>query len=220
VAFILSTPSPRLLQTAGVPHLHFPPYTKEESIKILSLDPPAIFTRPVDDEYDYGEEEEFEDRQKLWPRYCSVVWDAVARSAARDLYSFRDLCMKLWRPFVQPIVDGHFGTHDIHRLIVNRRPIFQSEEPLVGGLVSNAFPIKSKTGVNELPYYAKYLLCAAYLASYNPAKVDQIYFMKSAERKRKKRAGGVLPGRRPKHRKVSGMNTAESRLIIRFRETS
>ena len=30
----------------------------------------------------------------------------------------------------------------------------------------------------ELPYYSKFLLIAAYLASYNPAKVDRRFFAK------------------------------------------
>ncbi len=54
---------------------------------------------------------------------------------------------------------------------------------------------------HDLPYYSKYLLCAAYLASYNPAKQDAIYFVKSSEKKRRRRGGGATPGRE-KHRKV------------------
>jgi len=30
----------------------------------------------------------------------------------------------------------------------------------------------------ELPYYSKYLLIAAYIASYNPAKSDRKFFAK------------------------------------------
>jgi origin recognition complex subunit 5 len=56
---------------------------------------------------------------------------------------------------------------------------------------------------HDLAYYSKYLLCAAYLASYNPARLDPIYFMKSSEKKRKRRGGGGgASGRVAKHRKV------------------
>jgi origin recognition complex subunit 5 len=208
-------PSPRLLQSPGIPHLHFPPYSRDESIKILSLDPPVIFIKAVDESYDYGEEEALEDRRYLWPKYCRAVWDAVAHSAARDLASFRTLCYKLWRPFVQPICDGQFGTQDFNKLLVNRRPIFQREEALSGSLMSTQETVKktgklnypfhhslTRTGAHELPYFAKYLLCAAYLASFNPARQDPIYFMKSSEKRRKKRAAGIMPGRRAKVRKV------------------
>lgn len=53
------------------------------------------------------------------------------------------------------------------------------------------------TVTHDLPYFSKYLLCAAYLASYNPARQDNIYFMKASEKKRRKRAAGAAstPGR-------------------------
>jgi origin recognition complex subunit 5 len=58
---------------------------------------------------------------------------------------------------------------------------------------------------HELPYYSKFVLCAAYLASYNPPRQDQIFFMKAAEKKRRKKGGGTAAGRRgkpTKHRKI------------------
>lgn len=58
------------------------------------------------------------------------------------------------------------------------------------------------TVTHELPYYSKYLLCAAYLASFNPARQDTIYFTKASEKKRKKKGGATAVGRVPKHRKV------------------
>lgn len=135
VVLIVTIPSPRLFSLPGVPHIHFPNYSREESIKIISQDPPEIFLNPVDDTYDYGDEEAAEDRAWLWSRYCAVVWDSIAKGAARDLRSFTLICHKLWRPFVQPIVDGTFGTRDFSRLLVSRRSIFQGEDSLAGNLV-------------------------------------------------------------------------------------
>jgi origin recognition complex subunit 5 len=117
----------------GVPHIHFPPYTRDETLQIVSKSPQAIFLTPVDPKFDYGDEEAAEDSIWLWSRYCAVVWDSLAKGAARDLDSFRSVCHKLWRPFVQPIVDGTYGTRDFTRLMVSRRMIFQSEEVLTGG---------------------------------------------------------------------------------------
>jgi hypothetical protein len=34
----------------------------------------------------------------------------------------------------------------------------------------------------ELPYYSKFLLIAAYLASYNPARTDRRFFLKVLKR--------------------------------------
>ena len=43
-----------------------------------------------------------------------------------------------------------------------------SAAAVVGGVVSSL----------ELPYYSKYLLISAYIASYNPAKSDKRFFSK------------------------------------------
>jgi origin recognition complex subunit 5 len=195
-----------LLHFSGVPHIYFPPYTKDESIQILGLKPRKIFLRPVDESYDYGDEEEAEDIAYLWPKYCSAVWDSMGKAAARDLRSFKNVCDRLWKPFVQPIIDGQFGTRDFSKLLVSRKSIFQSEEALTGNAVASQSTQQNKVmskriGLDDLPHYAKFLLCAAYLASYNPARQDSVYFMKSSDRKRRKR-GGATPGRPSKHRKV------------------
>jgi len=42
---------------------------------------------------------------------------------------------------------------------------------------------------HELPYYAKMLLIAAFLASYNPSKDDTRIFSRDAGVKKKKRTG-------------------------------
>jgi len=59
----------------------------------------------------------------------------------------------------------------------------------------------------QLPYFSRLLLVAAYLASFNPPKTDQLFFMKSAAAKRRKKGGGTaLTKSRPgvaKHRKIS-----------------
>jgi len=56
---------------------------------------------------------------------------------------------------------------------------------------------------HDLSYFAKFLLCAAYLASFNPARQDPIYFMQQSEKKRKRKGGGG--GRPAKHRKVCAL---------------
>jgi origin recognition complex subunit 5 len=118
--------------------------------------------------------------------------------------------MKLWRPFVAPVVAGQFGTRDFSRLLVHQRRLFQEEGVLLDSLLSNtedgaetAVKVTDKT--HELPYYAKWLLIAASLASFNPSRMDALYFMKSTEKKRKKKGGGTARsggGRASQHRKV------------------
>ncbi|KAK1822070.1 hypothetical protein LTR12_003416 [Friedmanniomyces endolithicus] len=198
---IVQHPPPRFLHQTGVPYVHFPAYTRAQSVHILSQLPPDIFLELPTDGTDYDAEVHAEDKAWLWPRYCAAIWDSLAQNAARDLVSFRAICIKLWRPFVAPILAGDFGTRDFSRLLVAQRRIFQDETVLLDSIIASptlAPPTDSgqdkpstTPSAHELPYYAKYLLLAAYLASFNPAKTDALYFMKSTERKRRKKGGGT-----------------------------
>jgi len=98
--------------------------------------PHPIFLTPIDPAIDYTDEEHKEDSAWVWSRFCAAVWDSLGKGAARDLESFRAACHKLWRPFVQPIIDGTFGTRDFPRLLVNRRPLLRGDEALLDGIVS------------------------------------------------------------------------------------
>ncbi|KAK4550866.1 hypothetical protein LTR36_000446 [Oleoguttula mirabilis] len=203
---VVQHPLPRFLHQTGVPHVHFPPYTRNQSIHIVSRKPADIFLESPPEELDYDEEVHDEDKAWLWPRFCAAVWDSLAQNAARDLLAFRDVCHKLWRPFVAPIVKGDFGTRDFSRLLVAQRRLFQDESVLLDSIISQpTVTPQVKHQGHELPYYAKWLLVAAYLASFNPAKLDALYFMKSTERKRRKKGGGTARsggGRPSQNRKI------------------
>ena len=198
------------LHQTGVPHVHFAPYNRNQSIHILSQTPPTIFLEPPPDDMDYEDEQHEEDMKWLWPRFCAAVWDSLGHSVARDLVAFRDVCYKLWRPFVGPIIKGDFGTRDFSRLVVAQRRLFQDENVLLDSIISEpsketqpAAPPKPATHAKslDLPYYAKWLLIVAYLASYTPTKLDATFFMKSTDRKKRKK-GGSTPGRPSQNRKV------------------
>jgi len=190
VVLIVQHPSPRFLHQTGVPHVQFSPYTRAQSINILARQPSDIFPGSPDENHDYDQEVHDEDKAWLWPRFCAAVWDSLAQNTARDLVAFTDVCHKLWRPFVAPIIAGTYGTRDFTRLMVAQRRLFHDESVLLQSIISTP-STTSQQRSHELPYYAKWLLLAAYLASFNPTKLDSLYFMKSTERKRRKKGGGT-----------------------------
>ncbi|GAM82578.1 hypothetical protein ANO11243_005600 [Dothideomycetidae sp. 11243] len=200
---IVRYPTARFLRANGVPHVYFPPYNREQASAILSLDAPSVY--PLDRPPPEGctQDELAEENVWLWSRFCQAVWDSLAKGAANDLVSFRTICDRLWRPFVQPVVDGTFGTRDFTRLVVAQRKILQDESCLEDSLVIDNDSLQSKqVTTHEFPYYTKWLLCAAYLASHNPARMDAIHFMKATDRKRRKKGGGTAAGRQSKVRKI------------------
>nr|POF17738.1 origin recognition complex subunit 5 [Quercus suber] len=187
---IVQFPSAGFLHRPGASHIHFAPYTRAQSIHILSQSPPDIFLATELDK-DYDQETHDEDKAWLWPRFCAAVWDSLAQNAARDLVAYRTVCHKLWRPFVTPIIKGDFGTRDFSRLLVNQRRLFQDESVLLDSIIPPTASTTTQPQSHELPYYAKWLLISAYLSSFNPPRMDAVYFMKASEKKRRKKGGGT-----------------------------
>jgi origin recognition complex subunit 5 len=102
-------------------------------------------------------------------------------------------------------------------MLVNRT-LFQSDNVLVPNIIADqpdttdalpsSFQPKTYHGIgSQLPYYSRLLLVASYLASFNPPRTDQVFFMKAAAARRRKKGGGTALSRsRPgvsKHRKIS-----------------
>lgn len=220
VVLILTFSKPRLLHALGVPHIAFLPYTRTQTLEIVAQPQriPEIYL-PAQLEHrgpDYSESQRLEDNTWLWSRFCGAVWDSLGKGAARDLVAFKNVCERLWTPFVTPIRRQEYGPRDFSRLMVRNRALFQSEAGLQDNLVAADTLIEADgdfdvdavrrkksakaKGTHELPYYAKYLLIAAYLASHNPTRQDQIFFMKMHEKKRRKKGGGK--GRPAKHRTI------------------
>ncbi|KAH0559406.1 hypothetical protein GP486_004077 [Trichoglossum hirsutum] len=147
----------RFFSNVGIPYIHFTAYTKDQSIRVLSKQPCSIFPNglpepePGEEPDDYTEEHAHEDSLWVWTRFCSAVWDSLSHGAARDIVSFRALAEKLWRPFVQPIVDGTYGTRDFSRLMVLKRPLFQTEKWLVQGVVEETEEGTTLTTLHIIP---------------------------------------------------------------------
>lgn len=133
-----TAPNPHLLYHAFLPHIHFSPYTRAESLTILSKQPGSIADLPVAGQN--GDESiqivtKDEDLRWLWTRFTAAVWDSLGQSAARDIVSFREVCSRLWIPFTQPIIEGHYGVKDFSKLMVRNRTLFQNEAALVDSIV-------------------------------------------------------------------------------------
>jgi origin recognition complex subunit 5 len=190
----------------------------------MGHNPPKIFVSPPSEEQfpDYTPDLAAEDDDWLWSRVISALYDSLSKHTGRDLISFRSCATKLWRPFVEPVVSGQFGTRDFSRLIINRRHLFQVEDSVLDHIIKTAEPEKTTTTngtldpatpskrrlakmtVHTLPFYTTYLLIAAYLASYNPSRTDVTYFMKHTDkRKGKRRAPSTTVANSMKARKIS-----------------
>ncbi|EEH43450.2 uncharacterized protein PADG_08375 [Paracoccidioides brasiliensis Pb18] len=195
VVFVMNaSPRPLLLQVAGVPHVYFPPYSRNEAIAIVSgSQPPELPDLPP------------EAAMKLYPPFLSTVYDSLIGPTASTIPVFRSACEKLWPRFVSPITNKERppglnprAQWDFSRLLVRNRALFQQqgEDVLVHHIISDnplsvttnsatststkpySIPKSSSPPTPALPYLPTLVLTSAFLAAHIPPRLDTIFFSK------------------------------------------
>ncbi|KAJ8381753.1 hypothetical protein SKAU_G00025310 [Synaphobranchus kaupii] len=154
--------------------LHFPNYNKAELQEILAQD-----THPS-----YSSE--------LYSSYINILL-GVFYSVCRDVRELRHLAALNFPKFCEPLETGEAKEKDAHKLWRNIEPhLKKAMQTVYLREVSSVQWEEQQTDEREtadrrglsahehveLPYYSKYLLIAAYLASYNPARTDRRFFLK------------------------------------------
>lgn len=172
--------------------LHFSNYSKSELHEILCLDCPP----------DYSKE--------FYAAYINVVLN-VFFVVTRDLQELRHQALISFSKYCEPVVSDEISAGDVHKLWRNIEPTLkkalhtvylreisgprwnsvQSENRnAVEGQSEKSTEVSAVTSyrmTTELPFYSKFLLLAAYLASYNPPKTDHRFFVKNQGRTRRKK---------------------------------
>ncbi|KAM9824416.1 origin recognition complex subunit 5 [Neosynchiropus ocellatus] len=161
--------------------IHFPDYSKGELLQILSRDRHPSHSA------------------EFYSSYINIVL-GVFYSVCRDLRELRHLAALNFSKFCEPLTEGKVKETDTHKLWRNIEPHLkkamqtvylrevsslqweemQQQETEAGAVKG----LSAHTHV-ELPYYSKFLLIAAYLASYNPARTDKRFFVKHHGKVRK-----------------------------------
>ncbi|TTN49604.1 Origin recognition complex subunit 5 [Bagarius yarrelli] len=137
--------------------LHFPDYTKAELLHILSRYSHPSYT------------------PELYTSYINILL-GVFYSVCRDL---RELpresdTHKLWRnmePHLKKAMQSVY-LREVSSVQWEQQQVDEKEATTLRGLSAHTHL--------ELPYYSKFLLIAAYLASYNPARTDRRFFLKTS----------------------------------------
>ena len=160
--------------------IFFPQYTKDEVSEIL-----LHSTRPCDYSVDF------------YKNYLNLFLSVFYRFC-RDLNELRYMAKKNFPKYIEPIENKIIAETDSSSLWRHIRGIFKTNLEVIYLRVSaNDFDQQSELSHNiestvklalsfELPWYAKYILIAAYLASYNPPKEDRRLFMKEGGPKKKR----------------------------------
>lgn len=164
--------------------IHFAQYTMDEVIEILQLSKP----------------EEYKDN--FYKNYLMLFLSFFYRNC-RDLNELRHMARVNFAKYVEPIESETCDLRDSNVgkiLFKNIASVFKTNLEVIYLRVSAedfakrgdpSQPIESKSKLAmsyDLPYYAKYFLIAAYLASYNPVKFDRRLFMKQSTKTKKRAA--------------------------------
>ncbi|XP_076653845.1 origin recognition complex subunit 5 [Halictus rubicundus] len=162
--------------------IHFSQYTRQEFAEILLTYKP----------HDY--------EGAFYKNYLNLFLSVFLRFC-RDLNELRYMAKINFKKYIEPIETNKSKKDDTAMLWRNISAVFKSNLEVIYLRVSSedfakhsqlSKEIESTTKLAlsfELPYYAKYMLIASYLASYNPAKEDKHLFIKQKIGRRRKAKG-------------------------------
>ncbi|KYN27649.1 Protein SDA1 like protein [Trachymyrmex cornetzi] len=160
--------------------IYFPQYTKDELAQLLLLDKPTSYDTD------------------FYKNYLNLFLSVFFRFC-RDLNELRHMVKINFAKYVEPIESKRIEPDNVTALWRNISATLRSNLEIIYLRVSTSDflqpdyqmsrEIESTTKLAlsfELPFYAKYMLIAAYLASYNPVKYDKHIFMKQSSKRKKK----------------------------------
>lgn len=141
---------------------------------------------------------------EFYENYLSMFLNVFFK-VCRDLKELQLVSFECFQKYCEPVLDGTIAPHDVNKLW---RHILKTMKLALGtiymrmGSVNQELlrPTSQETSESleqvqtmkrlarnlELPFYAKYLLIAAYLASHNAAKEDKRLFMKNHGKQKKR----------------------------------
>lgn len=123
----------------------------------------------------------------LYKTYLSMIL-GVFLVACRDFCELRYIAAQHWDAFMEPINRGEIDRTQAVKLWRHLEPKLRTSlnQVYVRGPDSCGTQIGLKM---ELPFFSKFLIIAAYLASYNPARYDRRLFVKAKEGRKNKDKG-------------------------------
>lgn len=164
--------------------LHFSDYTKDELLELMCLDLPDVC--PLE----------------AYKSFLSLLLD-IFYHVCHNLNELRYLASVSFRKYAEPVEDGSAKWEDTVKLWRHIEPHLKKSLQTVylreiSGVQWEKIQKSSEASQNvvarshiELPVYSKFLLIAAYLASYNPVKSDKRFFSKTAGKIGRKSHGAL-----------------------------
>lgn len=180
VIFVINTLEPKFLLLTSIPHIHFPRYSTDDAVNVVSKK--QLRFLPEDR---FTEQEQ----KKFWNQYCSMVVNALSSYTGSDIRLIKEVALKLWPEFIRPVLEEDMDINNFVQLYRRNQKLFVSEVAVTDSLIDFTETINDKqpSAQSGLPKQSKYILCAAYLASYNNPRYDIRFFSRAKEARSKRR---------------------------------
>ncbi|KAK9464114.1 origin recognition complex subunit 5 C-terminus-domain-containing protein, partial [Lipomyces oligophaga] len=213
LTFILvsnATNEPRKVRTSVFPQIYFPAYTKPEMVAVLSVESLKNISILFDQACTFqssrsSSSHAISDEQllSLWASFVSIVVNTFFSLCGSDVLQMKSIAYRIFPVYARPVASGEInaqlGSTAWYKLYSTNKHLLASED-LIGNSVTTKSTtytasnrkINMKSDYQDMPKLSKYLLCAAYLASYNNPKFDVQLFSRIRER-RKRRPRSVAP---------------------------
>lgn len=169
--------------------IHVPQYTDKELFDILIEDFGSV--------KEIIQNEIFEDEKKIeilksldlefYNKYLTILLH-IFFPVCRDLNELKKIARDCFIKYCEPVLNGTCSKTNSKIIWENIKDTLVATLNSVYVRINEPAYIKNNTTVQrlELPYYAKFLLIASFLASYNGVKEDKRLFMKHHGKKRKR----------------------------------
>ncbi|XP_053618529.1 origin recognition complex subunit 5 [Plodia interpunctella] len=195
--------------------IYFSNYNKEELFKIIFLHQKS-FVHHILSNHNVDDELKSElEKPELFANFLNAFLSVFYRPC-RDIIELQHMAKVNFAKYCEPIIKCEIQAQDLTKLWRHISPILKTSLELLYLRISTEKGSKQSPGKEnsesyvsqgckfenmlkeelmstktfaqsfELPYYAKFLLIAAYLASYNPPKEDKRLFMKNHGKQRKR----------------------------------
>jgi len=179
VIFISSTAEPQaLIANATVPRIWFPRYTKEEALILLK--------HSEDETCPGNQSPQFKDE------FVELVFNALFPNTGTEISQLKRFAQKIWPSF---IADTNSAVDSVAKIYVRKAYLFSAER------ITDKLDVPPEAEqLLRVSPISSYLLCAAYLASYNSPRYDMRYFslaktMRNKRRETRPKKSATIPAR-------------------------
>ena len=217
VVIVFNSGIPRQVTTLSNPTIEFTRYSEAQVVRILQGAQLCLFKLSSFAEEDNVPSESA--KRDFYNQYVKLVVDLYYLYTGSNMVVLKQLVVELWDKFIGPIRNGLYSINEIVKIFKHNMGLFTNDKILSNSSVPDYKTLRDDEegeevgqqqnedgenvglgNVHDLPYHSKFILLAAYLASYGNQRNDLHKYSKVKVVKYKKRASTK------KRQKLNGAN--------------